>query len=87
MNRLILTIAATGALICALPALGSTADTTNHALKDRRDINACMSRRMAADRMLSYNDASKVCKEQLALRKPTPSASGPQLAANNNPAH
>jgi hypothetical protein len=39
-----------------------------------------MSRRMAADRLLSYNDASKACKAQLALRKP---AAAPQLAANN----
>jgi hypothetical protein len=83
MKRLVLTLAAIGTLLCALPALSSTADTANSALKGRRDLDACMSRRMAADRMLSYNDASKVCKTQLAQRK---AASDPQLAANNNPA-
>jgi len=77
-------LASTGSLVCASFALASTADTANSALKGRRDINACMYRRMAADRMLSYNEASTVCKAQLALRKPA--APGPQLAANNNPA-
>lgn len=86
MNRLLPLIAATGSLICALPAWGSTADSANLAHKGRRDLDACMSRRMAADRMLSYNEASKVCKVQLALRKPAP-ATTPQFAANANPAH
>jgi hypothetical protein len=79
MKHVLLILAASGALVSALPALGSTADTATSALKGRRDINACMSRRMAADRLLSYNDASKVCKAQLALRKPS---AEPQLAAN-----
>ena len=61
-------------------ALAAAADKDSSALKARRDVEACMSRRMAADRLLSYNDASKACKAQLALRKP---AAAPQLAANN----
>lgn len=83
MKHLLLTLASTGSLVCASFAVASTADTANSALKGRRDLNACMSRRMAADRMLSYNEATQVCKAQLALRK---QAAAPQLAANNNPA-
>lgn len=35
----------------------------------KRQIASCMSRRMAADRLLSFNDAAKVCKEQLKNHK------------------
>jgi hypothetical protein len=35
----------------------------------RRQIASCMSRRMAADRLLSFNDAAKACKDQLKSRK------------------
>jgi len=86
MKHLLLTLASTGSLVCATFALASTADTANSALKGRRDIDNCMSRRMAADRMLSYNEASKECKAQLALRKPA-TAVAAQLAANTSPAH
>jgi hypothetical protein len=83
MKRLLLILASTGSLVCASFAPAATADTANAAQKGRRDINACMWRRMAADRRLSYNEAATVCKAQLALRKPAPA---PQLAANNNAA-
>jgi hypothetical protein len=73
------TLTVLASLICALPALASTADTASNSLKGRRDLDACMSRRMAADRMMSYNEASKTCKEQLAMRKP---AAVQQLASN-----
>ena len=35
----------------------------------KRQIFSCMSRRMAADRLLSFNDAAKICKDQLKSRK------------------
>jgi hypothetical protein len=35
----------------------------------KRQIASCMSRRMAADRLLSFNDAAKVCKDQSKSRK------------------
>jgi hypothetical protein len=31
----------------------------------KRQINECMTRRMSADRTLSYNDAMRACKERL----------------------
>jgi hypothetical protein len=56
----------------------SSADTA--AQISRRQLADCMLKRMTSDRTLSYNDASKACKDQLkgsktdaALNKPAPS--------------
>jgi len=52
----------------------------------KRQINDCMTRRMGANRSLSYNDAMRMCKERvqpakeaLASISPTPSESGTKV--------
>ena len=62
------------ALVSATPSTGTTAQIP------RRQLADCMRKRMTSDRTLSYNDASKACKDQLrggktdaALNKPAPS--------------
>jgi len=37
----------------------------------KRQLSECMSRRMSADRSLSYNDARRVCKDRLQPPKDT----------------
>jgi hypothetical protein len=37
----------------------------------KRQLSECMSRRMSADKSLSYNDARRVCKERLQPAKDT----------------
>lgn len=44
-------------------------EPSSEASLNRRQIASCMSRHMAADRLLSFNDAAKVCKDQLKSRK------------------
>ena len=38
---------------------------------NHRELADCMMRRMAANRLLSYNDAAKACKNLLKARKDT----------------
>jgi hypothetical protein len=40
-------------------------DTISHSASPRRQLIACMNKRMSASRSISYNEASKVCKDQL----------------------
>jgi hypothetical protein len=48
----------------------SAQDPTSPSLA-RRQLAECMSRRMSANHLLSYNDAAKACKDQLKNRKDT----------------
>ena len=47
----------------------------------KRQLNECMSRRMSADKGLSYNDARRVCKERLQPPKDTLASINPVDAA------
>jgi len=47
----------------------------------RRQLNDCMSKRMAASKTLSYNEATKICKERLGVPSDAPPSAtqlGPQ---------
>ncbi len=47
----------------------------------RRQLNDCMSKRMAASKTLSYNEATKICKERLGVPSdalPSATQLGPQ---------
>jgi hypothetical protein len=62
--------------VLVLVLIGLAATTVIHAQVpnsessiSKRQIASCMSRRMAADRLLSFNDAAKACKDQLKSRK------------------
>jgi hypothetical protein len=49
---------------------GVSQQTANH-----RQLSDCMTRRMAASRTLSYNEAAKVCKDQIESQRQALSAS------------
>jgi hypothetical protein len=44
-------------------------DPNGEPAPNKRQLSSCMSRRMASDRLLSYNDAAKACKIQVRSRK------------------
>ena len=69
-----LTIAVmTGAALMCTPAL---AEPMNHSVSNKHQLIACMTKRMSASRTVSYNDAAKLCKDQLKAQNSsvTPSA-------------
>jgi hypothetical protein len=45
---------------------------------NKRQLLSCMSRRMASERLLSYNDAAKACKIQLRSRKADSASNAPR---------
>jgi len=52
-------------------AHSTLAQPQNAAVIAKRQLNECMSKRMSADKNLSYNDARRVCKERLQPPKDT----------------
>jgi hypothetical protein len=47
------------------------ADVAPHPLSAKRQLVLCMTKRMADSKTLSYNDATKLCKEQLEAQRDT----------------
>ena len=82
MNRLALMIMMTGTLLAGSPALA--ADWKGRTLSAKRQavsqIIDCMKKRMSSDRAISYNEAAKVCKQQV-LAQGADSPSDPPLVA------
>lgn len=78
---------------CALIAIGVTsallmvgqacaADPGNRPQTPRRQLMDCMTRRMSADRTLSYNEAVKRCKEQMKTKDAAALSSNPAKPAS-----
>jgi hypothetical protein len=59
-----LAVALTGALAGA-QALAADVSTQNASVANKRQMVGCMTRRMSANRTVSYNDAKKACTAQL----------------------
>jgi hypothetical protein len=79
MNRMVRVIAMGGLLLVAAQAVA--VDTGQPALTKRQMVTqviGCMKKRMSASRTISYNEAARVCKDQL---KQSDSA-GPLVAAD-----
>jgi hypothetical protein len=75
MQRFILV----GLIFASMQVMAAPPESQSASVK--RQINSCMVRRMGADKMLSYNDAMRACKERIqpakeALASVTPSDSG-----------
>lgn len=67
------------AIACGILILGAqtlAARPESPAVIAKQQLNECMSKRMSADRSLSYNEAMRVCKERL---------QPPKDLASNNP--
>jgi hypothetical protein len=50
-----------GAMLVCSAALAD--DSTNHPRNSRRQIADCIIKKMSADRMVSFNDATRACKD------------------------
>ena len=79
MNRALIAIGVTSALLMVAQAC---ADPANRPQTPRRQLMDCMSRRMSADRTLSYNDAVKRCKEQMKTQDAAVISSNPAKPAS-----
>ncbi len=63
MNRLLTGIALTGAMLAASPV--PAVESANQSILLKKQIAACMTKRMLADRTITYNDAKKACADAL----------------------
>jgi hypothetical protein len=79
MSRIMLAVIIIAAAVNAAGVATAATPSNTRSLSPRQQLNACMTKAMAASRTLSYNEASKMCKAQL---KPNP----PALASNGNSA-
>jgi hypothetical protein len=68
MNRLLRMLVASGAAFVSAQAIGNA---MGHPLSPRHQLTACMTKQMSASKTISYNDASKLCKQQLQAQTPT----------------
>jgi hypothetical protein len=74
-------IAVIGTSLLLLAAHTARAQPESRSAMLKRQLNECMTRRMSANRTLSYNDAMRACKERLqpakeSLASITPADSG-----------
>lgn len=67
MNRLTLILATAGAVVATSQAIASDWKGKPLAVKRQMvsQVISCMKRRMSSDRLISYNQASKLCREQV----------------------
>jgi hypothetical protein len=63
MNRLLSGITLIGLMLAGSQSF--SLDLTNQSAITKKQISACMTKRMLANRAVSYNDAKKSCTEQL----------------------
>jgi hypothetical protein len=85
VKRLILILATTGAVAAAATAFASDWNAKPLAVKRQMvtQVISCMKKRMSSDRLISYNQAAKFCRETVEgqLEKST---SGPLVAADTS---
>jgi hypothetical protein len=57
--------------LCGAVLMGSSwgAEPASQSVSTKRQIIDCMSKRMSANRLLSYNDAMRACKDKLQPRQ------------------
>ena len=70
MNRLLPGIAVIGTLLAAsqtlaVDSVNSSPTTLRQSTLNQRQLKGCMIKRMAADRVLAYNDAKRACTDRL----------------------
>ncbi|MDP9010077.1 MAG: hypothetical protein M3N91_15445 [Pseudomonadota bacterium] len=68
---------AIGLGVVLLGAHAAAAPPTSQSALLKRQINDCMTRRMGADRTLSYKDAMRTCKDRIQPPKEALASNGP----------
>jgi hypothetical protein len=88
VNRVTLLLATTSALVATSPAFASDWKAQPLVVKRQMlsQVISCMKKRMSSDRLISYYQASKICRETVEgqLEKST---SGPLVAADTSAAN
>jgi hypothetical protein len=83
MNRLLLVVAIAGTVIGTSTALAAD---PGHSFSAKRQfasqVVSCMRKRMASDKYISYNQAAKICKDEVA-KQLDGSDAGPLVAADS----
>ena len=79
MNRVLTAMAVTGVVLMGAQAF---ADPRSQPQTPRHQLMDCMTRRMSADKKLAYNQAAKLCKEQLKTQNGAITPSNPAKSAN-----
>lgn len=64
-------ITAVGSSLILLGSQAASAQPQNPAVIAKRQLSECMTKRMSANKALSYNDAMRVCRERLQPPKDT----------------
>jgi hypothetical protein len=78
MTAIALTIGLGGAVLIGAHAVA--APPSSQAALVKRQINDCMTRRMGANRTLSYNDAMRMCKERVQPAKEALASISPSIS-------
>jgi hypothetical protein len=78
MNRFLVAVGISSALLVG--ALAAAAQPMSQAALFKRQLSDCMSRRMGADRTLSYKDAMRTCKDRLQPAKEALASNSPREA-------
>jgi hypothetical protein len=71
---------AIGVTAVLLGAHVAAAPPTSQSALLKRQVNDCMTRRMGADRNLSYKDAMRTCKELLQPSRESLASNGPRVS-------
>ena len=71
---------AIGVTAVLLGAHVAAAPLTSQSALLKRQVNDCMTRRMGADRNLSYKDAMRTCKELLQPSRESLASNGPRVS-------
>jgi hypothetical protein len=81
MKRIIWAIGFTAVLAAVQP---SSAQPESPAVIAKQQLTQCMTKRMAADRTVSYNEALRTCKERLQPPKDTLASNTPSDAGTKS---
>jgi hypothetical protein len=80
MNRTAMLIALIG--VIGLVAQGLAGTSPSQSTLRRRAMVSCMTKQMSASKTISYNEATKICKEQWKAQNASLVASNPQRRTN-----
>jgi hypothetical protein len=85
MNRLPVVVAIVGGTMAGIYAPAARSGTPHISPKRQAmiQVNDCMTKRMYADHSISYNDASRICR-QLLFQQSAALASGPLVASDTS---
>jgi hypothetical protein len=86
MNRLPIVIAIAGSMLGGLTAIGSSTALASHTSWSAKrqfasQVINCMRKRMANDKYISYNQAARICKDEVS-KQTVGADTGPLVAAD-----